>query len=182
MLALALIITGSWALGGFGKRTDLLSDVAPGTTVTTGPYTFTFTEVTAQRTTNYKDEVVWKLIAIGTGSSADDRTGAPDYDDTGSFVSRDDTSQEVQNPSGIAFGENGALGQHAFTPGLPPVRFTVVFDYSDSYQPQSTLRFVVLDLEKRDTSLLGDGEEDWHSTGFGYSYQLPVRVLPEKTS
>lgn len=178
--AVVLAVGVVWAVGGFEKRRDLLTEIAPGTTITTGPYTFSFSEITAQRTTDYADRVVWELIALGTGASTDTETGAPDYDDSGSFVSRDVASGEVQVPKSIGFGDETTRTD--FTPGLPPVPFTVTFAYPEAYQPQPTLQFVVFDLEQYDNALLGEGEEEWHSTGQGYSMNLPVRVLPERTS
>ncbi len=177
--AVVLIVAVVWAVGGFEKRRDLLTEISPGTTITTGPYTFTFTEVTAQRTIDVSDRIQWEVIALGTGESNDTETGAPDYGDSGSFVSRDVASREVQVPKGIRFSDGEV--RHNFTPGLAPVPFSVSFNYPESYQPQATLQFVVFDLEKYDNALLGEGDEEWHSAGKGYSMNLPIRILPDQT-
>ena len=65
-LAVVLVVAGVWLVGGFEKRTDLLTPVSPGATVMTGPYEIVLTEATARRTTGLDDKPVWELTALGT--------------------------------------------------------------------------------------------------------------------
>ncbi|HVK34133.1 MAG TPA: hypothetical protein VM428_00590, partial [Microlunatus sp.] len=48
VLAFALLIGLTWMADGFDQRNDLRTVVAPGTTIASGPYEFTFTAGTAQ--------------------------------------------------------------------------------------------------------------------------------------
>jgi hypothetical protein len=180
-LALVLVFLSIWGLGGLKQRTDTRRDVSPGTMVSTGPYELTFTEVTAQRNTNFDDTVYWKLTAIGSGRNTGSITIAPNV--TGNhtmFLSKDDASQQVETPSGADFGTDRGYTS-AFTPGLPPIPYSVSFKYPETYRPGPILRFSVSDLDFYDDSLLGDGDEAWHNTQYSNLYLLPVRVLPDAT-
>jgi len=182
VVALAALVLLVWGLGGFERRTDLLELTAPGTLITAGPYELTFTEVTAQRKKRFDDQVYWQLTAVGTGRTTGDVSIAPRTGDTGTFISRDTRSGEIQAPSGLRFGAGDSFTDGArFTPGLPPVPILVDFEYQASYVPDSTLRFVVFQLEFTDNSLIGGQEKTWNKTNHGFDYRLPVRVLPDAT-
>lgn len=177
-LGLAGVVGLVWGLGGFDKRTDLLQPTAPGTLISTGPYEFTFSEVTAQQQTDLDNSRYWELTAVGTGRTTGDVSIAPDYGSSGTFVSRDVRSREIEEPSRLLFGGrrrnvDGAL----FTPGLAPIRFEVQFKYAGSYVPEPTLAFAVFRLQFSDTSLIGGQDKEWARTPYGFVYQLPVRVL-----
>lgn len=178
----AVLLALVWGLGGFEKRADLLQPTAPGTLIATGPYEFTFTEVTAQQKTDLDSSRYWELSALGTGRTTGDETIAPSYTDTGTFVSKDIRSREVEVPSGLRYGgrRNHFAGDQ-FTPGLAPVPFEVQFKYRGSYVPDRTLVFVVFRLKFSDTSLIGGQDKVWSSTPKGFDYRLPVRVLPADT-
>ena len=60
VVAFALLIGLTWLAGGFDQRTDLRTVVAPGTTIATGPYEFTFTAGTVQRTKTLRDAEVYR--------------------------------------------------------------------------------------------------------------------------
>jgi hypothetical protein len=180
-LALVLVFITIWGLGGLKTRTDTRRPVSAGTLVSTGPYEFTFTEVTAQRNTDFDKSVYWKLTALGTGRTTGSITIAPDTSDNDTmFVSKDDASQQIETPSSAHFGADGSQSS-AFTPGLAAIAYSVTFKYPESYRPGPMLRFSVSDLDFYDNSLLGDGEKAWHNSQYSYLYQLPVRVLPDAT-
>jgi hypothetical protein len=180
-LALALVVVAIWGFGGFKRRTDLLIVTPPGTVVSTGPYELAFTEATAQRkvdsTTN---EVSWTVEAVGTGRTTGDISLAPEAYDDGMFASKDPASGETQESSGFTMGASGKTDRRAFTPGVPPIPYTVSFNYSGRYVPGPTLRFLVNTLTFSDTSLLRDGKKSWHNALYAYETFLPVRVLPPR--
>jgi len=182
VLGVVAVLVAVWALGGFERRTDLLQVTAPGTMITTGPYEFTFTQVTAQRKKDFDDAVYWQLSAVGTGRTTGDITIAPSYDDTGTFVSKDTRSGETAVPSGVRYGAGESFTDGSqFTPGLPPIPIRVEFKYQETYVPDDVLRFVVFELEFTDNSLFGGQDKTWNKTNHGFDYHLPVRVLPDAT-
>lgn len=182
VLVLALLGGLVAGLGGFERRTDLLTSVAPGSRVTTGPYEFTFATATAQKEKDYGSEgFTWKVVVSGTGRTTGDISIAPyvTFDDT--FFSRDPNSAQVQAPSAQLIGDGDSYtSQNSFTPGLPEVKYRIEFDYDDNFVPGDTLRFVVFELDYRDNSLLGDQEKQWDASSYGFQYVLPLAVLAEK--
>ena len=67
VLAFGLLIALTWMAGGFDQRNDLRTVVSPGTTIATGPYEFTFTAGTAQKTKGLRDIEVYRIVLSGTG-------------------------------------------------------------------------------------------------------------------
>lgn len=182
VVALALVVALVWGLGGFRRRTDVLVDTAVGTTITTGPYELRFTEVTAQQRTDYKDEVSWRVSVVGEGRTTGDEALAPDFSgDDGMFVAKDRASGEYHTADNQLVGAEAEIGG-VFTPGLPSKPFTVVFEFSRDYRPGPDLLFVVYQLELRDSSLLGNQEEQWRNANRAHRFTMPVRVLPPATS
>jgi hypothetical protein len=178
-LALALLVTAVWGLGGFRKRTDLLIRTEPGTKISTGPYELAFTHATAQRKTAFGTNAIsWEVKAVGTGRTTGSSSIAPTTSDDGMFASRDPGSGEIEVADGFTMGSEGSTDRRTFTPGAPPVDFLVTFTYKASYAPGPTLRFLVSTLEFTDTSLVGDGKKTWNNATYSYELFLPVRVLP----
>lgn len=182
ILSLALVLGGVWALGGFKERTDLGTDRSPGERIETGPYVFTFTNVTAQRKLDLSDKPYWEVVVTGTGQTTGDTSIAPPSSgDAAFFVSRDPGSGQIQRPYYQHIGEQLSTAEAAttFTPGLPPVPYQIEFRYDDTYVPGKTLRFVSFQLKFVDNSLLGDQEKQWRRADHTDQFYLPVTVLPE---
>ena len=179
LLVLALVLALIWALGGFGARTDQRIPAEPGQLIVTGPYEFSFTRATAQRINRFGSEVVVEVRAIGTGRTTGDEAISPSTLNP-MFIARDDVTRELQEADGQRFGPGGGFDSgDTFTPGLPPVEFTVTFEFSENYRPGSTIVFAVSELEYTDTSLLGTGEKVWNNADRTYVLQLPVTKLPD---
>lgn len=177
-LALVLLLVAVWGVGGFEKRQDRLRLTPVGTVFTTGPYEYRFTGATAQQVTDYHDQRVWEVTALGLGRTIGDVSLQPDDEFNSIFVSKDDVTQEVATPEGTPFGPPGPRSQrHEFAPGLPPVEFRVVFHYSERYRPGPTIRFGVADQVFANRYLVG-GEAEWHHARTSRLFLLPVRVLP----
>ncbi len=179
VVAIALVLALIWALGGFERRTDLRIPTEPGAVIRTGPYEFTFTKATAQRINRFGNEVVVDVRVIGTGRTTGDASIAPSTLNP-MFVARDETSREVQEAQGQRFGSGSGFDQgDTFTPGLPPVPYTVTFEFSETYRPGSSLVFAVSELEYTDTTLLGTGEKSWNNGDRNFVLTLPVTQLPD---
>ena len=85
---------------------------------------------------------------------------------------------------GSGYGRAGfaeGYDRHRFTPGLPLIPYSVLFEFNDQYQPGPTIRFVVWDVVYGKHFLASD-EEGWHNGKNAYQLYLPVRVLPEDLS
>jgi hypothetical protein len=182
VLALALLIGLTWAAGGFDQRTDLRTVVAPGTTVSTGPYEFTFTGGTAQRVTGLHDAQIYRIVLSGTGRVTGSEAMAPDTLNP-MFIAKDPRSPAYQEPEGQQFGVEeyrGSSGGSFFTPGLPAVPYRLTFDFpADQIEIGPDIQLGVWILEYRDVTLLQTGDVRWAPSERLYRYQLPLRRLPD---
>lgn len=179
-LVLVLVLLAVWRAGGFEPRRDTVTPVAPGTTVTAGPYEFTFTHATVQRGTGLSDEVEWQLNAVGRGRTTGDVSIRPPTLDP-MFLSQDPASRQIVVPDSYRHGADETITEGSyFTPGLPSRIFRVVFRLPSDYTPGPTVSFVVSDLVFSDQTLLRTGEKSWNTTEAGFRYELPVRRLPDE--
>jgi hypothetical protein len=178
-VAVALVVGLVWAAGGFAYRDDLATTIQPGERFTNGPYEFTFSTATIQKTKDYKDQQIWSVVVIGTGRTTGDTSISPDRDlfvvkDAGSGSYQEKT--ERQEFGAERTGGNGSL----FTPGLPAIPYRLVYQFPVSaFEPGSTVIFVSWQLEWRDTSLLQVGDYRWASTHDYFRLDLPLKRLPD---
>jgi hypothetical protein len=182
VVAFAVLIGLTWLAGGFRQRTDLRTVVAPGTTVTSGPYEFTFTAGTVQRTKTYADAEVYRLVLSGTGRVTGDEAMSPDSLNW-MFIAKDPRSPAYEEPENDQFGAEdarGTTGGAFFTPGLPPIPYRLTFEFpAESFEPGATIQLGVWILEYRDTSLLQTGDLRWAPSERLYRYDLPLRRLAD---
>ena len=139
--------------------------------------------MTAQRHLDFDDNVYWQLTAVGTGRTTGDESLAPSSGESGTFVSKDSRSGEIQVPSGVRYGAGASFTDGAlFTPGLPPAPLRVDFRYSDRCVPDRTLRFVVFGLEYASTALLDDDDKSWHRTNHGRTTGIAGNSIHHRVS
>lgn len=176
-LALALVVTVVWGLGGFGYRQDRFTRIAPGTTWTTGPYEFTFTEATVQHVLK-KD--TYDVIAVGTGRTTGDESITLSSGQGSVVAAQDVSTREVQFADDFRYGSSNeiVLRANSFTPGLAPIPFSATFTFTKA--PADTLRLVVFDLEFTDNSVFGDQDPSWNAADTGRDLRLPIRQLPDR--
>jgi hypothetical protein len=179
VLALAVVIGGVYALGGFKVRTDVRTIVAPGTKIVSGPYEFTFTEATAQKVKEYDDSIKWEVIVRGTGRTTGDVSISPSTGVSNMFIARDPNTVETADPETATIGRGGFDGPSKFTPGLPAVPYQVEFAFSEFYKPSDKIRFAVFELEYSNQHILDTDEKSWNNTIDAFIYDLPLTVLPE---
>lgn len=179
-LAVVLAVVVIWAAGGFATRTDLRIPTAAGHVITTGPYEFTFSTATAQRKTRNSGKTEVEVTVVGTGRTTAEKAAAPSYTNS-MFVAKDDAGGEIQEATSQRFGSEANTDNGSnFTPGLPPIEYRVVFEFSGKYQPGATLRFAVSELEFSDASLLGTGEKLWNNGERNFVLLLPITRLPDE--
>ena len=182
VLAFGLLIALTWMAGGFDQRKDLRTVVAPGTTIATGPYEFTFTAGTAQKTKGLRDIEVYRIVLSGTGRVTGDEAMSPDSLNW-MFVAKDPRSPAYQEPDSQQFGIEefrGSSGGSFFTPGLPAVPYRLTFEFPvDEYDVGATIQLAVWILEYRDVSLLQTGDYRWAPSERLYRYELPLRRLAD---
>jgi hypothetical protein len=154
---------------------------APGTIISSGPYELSFTEVTVQPDLNDRGAIErWEIIVVGSGRTTGDQTLSPPYYGNDSmFAAKDLASGEVQVPTYADFGSGENSDKIAFTPGLPPVRYALRFEFAATYQPQPTLQLLVSELEYSTRDIASDAKT-WVIGTYGFRYELPVRELPPK--
>ena len=182
VLAFGLLIGLTWMAGGFDQRNDLRTVVAPGTTIATGPYEFTFTAGTAQKTKGLRDIEVYRIVLSGTGRVTGDEAMSPDSLNW-MFVAKDPRSPAYQEPDSQQFGIEefrGSSGGSFFTPGLPAVPYRLTFEFPvEEYDVGATIQLAVWILEYRDVSLLQTGDYRWAPSERLYRYELPLRRLAD---
>ena len=178
--ALALVAALIWGLGGFADRTDLRLDARPGQVISTGPYEFAFTEATAQRMNRFGSEYIVQVLVKGTGRTTGHEAITPETLNP-MFAAALAPGGEVRENVGQRFGPGATYGHGtSFTPGLPPVEFSVVFELGGDASPATTLTFAVAELEYSDTTLLGTGEQNWNNADARYVMSLPLTRLPDQ--
>jgi len=182
VLAFCLLIGLTWAAGGFDQRTDLRTVVAPGTTVASGPYEFSFTAGTAQRTQGLRDTEVYRIVVSGTGRVTGNEAMSPTTLDR-MFIAQDPRSPAYQEPQSQQFGAEefrGSSGGSFFTPGLPAIQYRLTFDFPvDAFEAGTSIQLGVWVLEYRDVSLLQTGDVRWAPSDRLYRYDLPLRRLAD---
>ncbi|MGI3785445.1 MAG: hypothetical protein ACRYG2_32240 [Janthinobacterium lividum] len=174
--AALLVVVGTVALlGGFGERTDLLTGAAPGSVIATGPYEVTFDQATVEHQTS---ENQWRVVASGTARTTGGTSIAPDVGDSGFVFARSLATREVQPTYTVGFGTPDALHHlDNLTPGLPPVPWTVSFQFAAD--PGDTLVLAVFDQEYT-TPYLFSTEKGWRPTRHASTLTLPLERLPEQ--
>ncbi len=180
---LTVTVAALAATGGFRERADLPTPVAPGTTLSTGPYELTFIAATAQRRKDFGDSPYWEVRVTGTGRTTGEETIAPSLGVRNPmFLARAGAGGEVHDPEGLRWGTEERISDgDGFTPGLPPVPFSVEFTFPEASPPTPTLRFAVFEQEFRDISLLGNQDPTWTNGKRFWVSDLPVRRLPDET-
>ena len=182
VLAFALLIGLTWMADGFDQRNDLRTVVAPGTTIASGPYEFTFTAGTAQKTKDFRDTEVYRIVLSGTGRVTGDEAMSPSSLDW-MFIAKDPGSPAYQEPQSQQLGTEefrGSSGGSFFTPGLPAIPYRLTFDFpADEFEVGPTIQLAVWILEYRDASLLQTGDYRWAPSDRLYRYDLPLRRLAD---
>lgn len=183
LLVLALAAGAVVALGGFRRRTDLVTPVPLGARVDTGALVFTFTSATAQREKLYDGTIDWVVTVLGTGRTTQDSTTSPDIGEGGIFGARDPHTLEIQLPDDQRFGRSAdpIIAPQAFVPGLPDLQYRIGFKFSAHYAPGATLEFVVARQNFGVNDVFGLDPPSWYATDRGFKYLLPVTVLPPST-
>ena len=161
-------------LGGFERRTDLLTPVDPGTVITTGPYEVSLASATLQHRTT-SDE--WVAVVSGTALTTGDTSIRPPIGSSGFLYARSAAGGEAQPASSIALGDPDSFQSPGnLTPGLPAVPWTVTFRFPTS--PGDRLLVAVFDQEFTTPYLFSD-EEGWRATRKASTMILPLQQLPE---
>lgn len=171
LAALVVLVGLVWLAGGFEQRTDVRTTITPGTTITTGPYAFTFDSATVQKKKDYDDALLWEVVVIGSGRVTGDEAMGPSSLN-GFFAAQEPVSGQVVEPKDQQYGPPGrATGGSFFTPGLAPIPYRLVFHFpADIDQPRS-VELAVWDLQYRDTTLLKTGELSWGRGNSYYRYE-----------
>lgn len=181
LLSVALVVGLLQLAGGFGRRTDLLTPVGPGTPIGTGPYELTFTEATAQPIRSTDGATTgWEVVAIGSARTTGEEAMAPSWFGSDSvFALRDPAGTAPANPSGVDIGDlidGRGSGRRDLTPGLPATGYRVRFDLPADFRPGASIRLAVADLVY-DARYLTTDEKAWHNGPYGWRLDLPLRVL-----
>ncbi len=162
-------------LGGFTRRTDLITPVAVGSVITTGPYEITLTSATLQHTTS-RDE--WDVVAHGTARTTGTTSIAPSTGVDGFFYAKDPATGEAQPLRTVDLGESTSY-EHLdnLTPGLPAVPLTLTFRFAR--QPGESVVLAVFGQEHTTPYLFSD-ELGWRPTSAASTMTVPLERLPDR--
>ena len=161
-------------LGGFERRTDLLTPVEPGIVITTGPYEVKLASATLQHRTS-ADE--WVAVVSGTALTTGATSIRPPIGSSGFLYARSAAGGEAQPATSITLGDPDSVqGPGTLTPGLPAVPWTVTFRFPTS--PGDRLLVAVFEQEFTTPYLFSD-EEGWRATSKASTMTLPLEQLPE---
>ena len=173
---LVLVVGVVALLGGFRRRTDLLTPVAVGAVISTGPYEVTLASATVQHKTSSGE---WDVVASGTALTTGGTSIRPTLGDSGFVFARGVGGDDVQGASSIALGATSDFqNQDTLTPGLPAVPWTVTFTFHGA--PGDALRVAVFD-QAYTTPYLFSSEEGWRATNKASTFTLPLEQLPDST-
>ncbi len=184
LLALALVV----GLGGFERRGDRVTVMAPGAELDAKQLVYTFDAATVQRTQGYDGSWQQLVTVRGTVRNPTDEPQAPKYGDFGSFVLRGLPGPHVAVMHGFAL--DGAYDDYVparrshVAPGLPALPIEVRFVMPDDYRPSDVVLLGVFVMEYEDQYVLGlgGGEPSWGKSDDALGVYLPVTVLPEESS
>lgn len=180
VLALVVLIGSVWALGGFADRDDTVTKVAVGKTFTNGPYEFRFTGATVQETEGFgKYKRIQKVVVNGTIRNIGDEAISPNGD---WFLARGRRGAHIETAQTAQIGDSEQFNApQDVTPGLPPVRLSVDFEFPPSFDDTSLL-FVVGELTYGTHSYLSGDDGEYWDTGNGNAFRLSLpitRLAPE---
>lgn len=172
--ALVVVVGVVALLGGFGRRTDLLTPVAAGSLISTGPYEVTLEHATVQHRTS---DDQWEVVVTGTARTTGSTSIAPDTGDDGFVFARDAAGGEVQSVDSVALGDTDAISKpDNLTPGLLPVPWSLKFEFAR--QPSGSLFVAVFDQEYTTPYLFSD-EMGWRATRKASTFTLPLEKLAD---
>lgn len=161
-------------LGGFERRTDLLTPVAPGSLIVSGPYEVTLTRATVQHRVSSKE---WAVVASGTARTTGTTSIEPQAGESGFVGAKSVSGGEVQVSDTVQVGTTaGFRSQDNLTPGLPAVSWSVTFRFTSP--PGDTVLLAVFDQEYT-TPYLFSSEEGWRPTRKASTFTLPLEKLPD---
>lgn len=173
---LTLVVGLVALLGGFGRRTDLITPVPAGSLITTGPYEVTVERATVQHTTS-SDE--WQVVASGRARTTGATSIGPRTGDNGFVYAKDLRSGESQPLYAVSVGESTSSYEHVenLTPGLPPVPWTLTFRFRAD--PGDSVLVAVFEQEYTTPYLFSD-ELGWRATSAASTMTLPLERLPDQ--
>ncbi len=166
------------ALGGFHQRTDRLTRIAVGATMSTGPFDYTFTRATAQR----RDDLGTTIFQVEVYGTAQNTTKQGRGPSTNQFAARDVVDRQVvdANATHIGTSTDYTVGL-SLNPGLPPTPFRVEFQFPASWHPSDTLRLGTSAMTE-EKLFLGQDQPNWQNGDMYFQVYLPMQILaPEKS-
>ena len=179
VLAVVVLVGSVFAFGGFKQRNDTITDIELGQNVTNGAYEFTFSSATVQSAPGYgKYKRIQKVVVVGTMRNDSDSAAAPD---STWFLARGVKFDQVQTAESALTGQAGQLNAPGdVTPGLPPVRMEVEFDFPPTFS-DTELVFGMRQLTYGTHSYLSGpsaGPSTWDVSGNDtYRLRMPMKRL-----
>lgn len=171
---LVVVVAVVALLGGFERRTDLITPVAVGSVITTGPYEITLTSATVQHRSS---EDTWDVVARGTARTTGTTSIAPGTGDNGFLYAKDLGTGESQAVRSVDLGESTSYEHLEYlTPGLPAVPVALTFRFTA--QPGGSILLAVFQQEYTTPYLFSD-ELGWRATAEASTMTLPLERLPD---
>lgn len=187
VLLLALVLGTVAALGGFERRSDRFTVMAPGSELDARDLVYTFTDATVQRQQSYDGVWEWEVVARGTVRNPNDEPLSPRTGDFGSMVVKGVPGQETTVIESVSVG--GSLEddfehrRSAVRPGGATLPIEISFVLPDAYRPSDRIALAAFVMEYTDNYVLGlgGGERTWNKTDDALLVYLPLLLLPEES-
>ena len=171
---LVVVVAVVALLGGFERRTDLITPVAVGSVITTGPYEISLTSATLQHRTS---EDTWDVVARGTARTTGTTSIAPGTGNNGFLYAKDLGTGESQAVRSVGIGDGSGFNRIAnLTPGLPAVPVTLTFRFA--VEPGDSILLAVFQQEYTTPYLFSD-ELGWRATAEASTMTVPLERLPD---
>lgn len=177
LLAIVVLVGSVVAFGGFKQRNDTITDIKLGQTFTNGPYELRFSTATVQETEGFgKYKRIQKVVVSGTMRNTGDKADSPSYD---WFLARGVHDTRVQSGDSTNIGRPGQFdAPQDVTPGLPPVRVNVQFEFPPTFA-DTELVFAMRQLTYGTHSYFGgNADQFWDAGGPDlFRLRMPLKRL-----
>lgn len=177
VLAVVVLIAAVFALGGFKQRNDTITDIKLGQTFSNGPYELKFSSATVQESEGFgKYKRIQKVVVSGTMRNTGDKAASPSYD---WFIARGVHDTRTQPGDSTNIGQPGQFdAPQDVTPGLPPVRINVQFEFPPTFS-DTELMFGMRQLTYGTHSYFGgNADQYWDAGGSNlFRLRMPLKRL-----
>ncbi len=174
LIAIVMVVGGSWLGGGFQPATGRLARIPPGTEVDLGPLSVSVQSAQATERTGGS----WTVYVFGRcrNNAEAPLISTRDRLVRNAFSMQHPVDREVTGEGSLFFGPGERIGSSTvLNPGTPMVPCTLVFN-PPSFPDTDFISVGASVLEWIDASPTGEGDMVWSASRTGYRFEVPVSI------